>query len=57
MTYFIKKGTMYFTDKLGQHRFEKFSVTRERTDIINNPLFESIFKVKEVTPEVIMKVY
>jgi len=45
--------SIYLNARDGTQKFEKFSLTRERTDIVDNPLFESIFKKNVFDKEVI----
>jgi hypothetical protein len=37
---------IYYIDREGNQRFEKNNFNKERLDIINNPLFETIYKNK-----------
>lgn len=37
---------IYYIDRRGKQTFEKNVFSRERLDIIDNPLFETIFKEK-----------
>lgn len=38
---------IYYIDRKGKQTFEKNVFSRERLDIIDNPLFEKIFKEKK----------
>jgi len=38
---------IYYIDRKGKQTFEKNVFSRERLDIIDNPLFENIFKEKK----------
>ena len=38
---------IYYMDRKGKQTFEKNVFSRERLDIIDNPLFENIFKEKK----------
>lgn len=38
---------IYYIDRKGKQTFEKNVFSRERLDIIDNPLFETIFKEKK----------
>ena len=40
---------IYYIDKYGKQRFEKNIFSRERLDIIDNPLFEKILRASEIT--------
>ena len=47
---------IYYVDRKGKQTFEKNVFSRERLDIIDNPLFENMFKDKKTDKDSFEKV-
>ena len=49
------QGMIFYTSKDGKQQFEKNYFTRERFDLVDNPLFESLFRANRFDDPKVMK--